>query len=81
MPIATPLETMTTTDKLRAMEEIRADPVRASETDKSESVPSPSRYADILRAREQRIAHGASRFPDIAKAKREARQAVRGQIE
>nr|VFJ95406.1 MAG: hypothetical protein BECKLFY1418A_GA0070994_10503 [Candidatus Kentron sp. LFY] len=28
MPIAIPLETMTTTDKLRAIEEIRADLVR-----------------------------------------------------
>nr|VFK24839.1 MAG: hypothetical protein BECKLPF1236A_GA0070988_104393 [Candidatus Kentron sp. LPFa]VFK35926.1 MAG: hypothetical protein BECKLPF1236C_GA0070990_104473 [Candidatus Kentron sp. LPFa] len=76
MHIAIPLETMTTADKLRAIEEIRADPVGNLEANESDSVPSPSWHADVLRAREQRIADGASRFPDIA----EAKQAVREKI-
>nr|VFJ91541.1 MAG: hypothetical protein BECKLFY1418B_GA0070995_102619 [Candidatus Kentron sp. LFY] len=41
MPIAVPLETMTTIDKLRAVEEIWVDLVRKSEADESESVPFP----------------------------------------
>nr|VFK59934.1 MAG: Putative addiction module component [Candidatus Kentron sp. UNK]VFK70172.1 MAG: Putative addiction module component [Candidatus Kentron sp. UNK] len=77
MPIAIPLETMTTTDKLRAIEEIWSDLIRESKANESDSIPSPSWHADILRDRERRIADGASRFLDIA----EAKQAVRGQIE
>ena len=64
-------------DKLRAIEEIWGDLVRNLDVDKSEDLPSPSWHADILQAREQRIAEGRSRFLDIA----EAKQAVRGQIE
>nr|VFJ51358.1 MAG: Putative addiction module component [Candidatus Kentron sp. FW]VFJ59638.1 MAG: Putative addiction module component [Candidatus Kentron sp. FW] len=77
MPIAIPLETMTTTDKLRAIGEIQANLTRKSEVNESERVPSPSWHADILRDREQRIADGASHFLDIA----EAKQAVRERIE
>nr|VFK80665.1 MAG: Putative addiction module component [Candidatus Kentron sp. SD] len=77
MSIAIPLETMTTTDKSRAIEEIWTDLVRSLDANASESIPSLSWYADILRDREQRIADGTSRFLDIA----EAKQAVRGQIE
>nr|VFK23115.1 MAG: Putative addiction module component [Candidatus Kentron sp. LFY] len=76
MPIAIPLEKMTTTDKLRAIEEIRADLIRNLDANESERVPSPSWHADVLRAREQRIANGASRLLDIA----EAKQAVREQL-
>ncbi|VFM96338.1 MAG: Putative addiction module component [Candidatus Kentron sp. G] len=77
MHLAIPLETMTTTDKLRAIEEIWADLARESNANEPENIPSPSWHADVLCAREQRIADGASRFLDIAEAKR----AVRGQIE
>nr|VFK42396.1 MAG: Putative addiction module component [Candidatus Kentron sp. TC] len=77
MSLAIPLETMTTTDKLQAIEEIWTDLVRKSEANESESLPSPSWHTDVLRAREQRIADGASRFLDIA----EAKQAVRERIE
>nr|VFJ74095.1 MAG: Putative addiction module component [Candidatus Kentron sp. FW] len=77
MPIAIPLGTMTTTDKLQAIGEIQADLIHKSRVNESESVPSLSWHADILRDREQRIANGASRFPDIA----EAKQAVRERIE
>nr|VFK22497.1 MAG: Putative addiction module component [Candidatus Kentron sp. MB]VFK28827.1 MAG: Putative addiction module component [Candidatus Kentron sp. MB]VFK74112.1 MAG: Putative addiction module component [Candidatus Kentron sp. MB] len=77
MHFAIPLETMTTTDKLRAIEEIRTDLVRNLDTNESKDILSPSWHADVLRAREQRIADGASRFLDIA----EAKQAVRERIE
>nr|VFK42030.1 MAG: hypothetical protein BECKSD772F_GA0070984_11123 [Candidatus Kentron sp. SD]VFK47905.1 MAG: hypothetical protein BECKSD772E_GA0070983_11093 [Candidatus Kentron sp. SD] len=39
MHIAIPLETMTTTDKLRAIEEIWADLVRNLDANESESIP------------------------------------------
>nr|VFK56810.1 MAG: Putative addiction module component [Candidatus Kentron sp. TUN]VFK63606.1 MAG: Putative addiction module component [Candidatus Kentron sp. TUN] len=77
MHIAIPLKTITTTDKLRVIEEIGADLVRNLDANESEDILSPSWHADILQDREQRIANGASRFLDIA----EAKQAVRGQIE
>nr|VFK51678.1 MAG: Putative addiction module component [Candidatus Kentron sp. TC] len=69
MSLAIPLETMTTTDKLQAIEEIWADLVHNLDANESEDVLSPSWHADVLRAREQRIAEGASRFLDIAEAK------------
>nr|VFK44655.1 MAG: Putative addiction module component [Candidatus Kentron sp. TC]VFK54121.1 MAG: Putative addiction module component [Candidatus Kentron sp. TC] len=77
MHLAIPLETMTTTDKLQAIEEIWTDLVRNLDANKSEDVLSPSWHTDVLRAREQRIADGVSRFLDIA----EAKQAVREKIE
>jgi len=76
MHLAIPLETMTTTDKLQAIEEIWTDLVRTSDANKSEDIPSPFWHADILRAREQRIADGASRFLDIAEAKRAVRERI-----
>nr|VFK41413.1 MAG: hypothetical protein BECKTC1821D_GA0114238_101016 [Candidatus Kentron sp. TC] len=60
---------MTTTDELRAIEENWADLVRNPDANESEDILSPSWRAGILRAREQRIADGASRFLDIAEAK------------
>ena len=69
MHIAIPLEKMTAAEKLRLIEEIWADLARAPE-----DVPSPSWHADVLRAREQRIADGASRFLDIAEAKQAVRE-------
>ena len=72
MQIAIPLDRMSTTDKLRAIEEIWADLARASE-----DVPSPSWHADVLRAREQRIADGTSRFLDIAEAKQAVRERLK----
>nr|VFJ93957.1 MAG: Putative addiction module component [Candidatus Kentron sp. LFY] len=76
MHIAIPLETMTTTDKLRTIEEIWADLVRNLDANESEDILSPSWHADVLRVRERRIAEDASRFLDIA----EAKQAVREQL-
>nr|VFJ61087.1 MAG: Putative addiction module component [Candidatus Kentron sp. FM]VFJ73932.1 MAG: Putative addiction module component [Candidatus Kentron sp. FM]VFK13625.1 MAG: Putative addiction module component [Candidatus Kentron sp. FM] len=76
MNIAIPLKTITTTDKLRAIEEIQADLVRDLDANESEDIPSLAWHADILRDRERRIADGTSRFLDIP----EAKQAVRGQL-
>ena len=71
MRIAIPLEQMSVSDKLRAIEEIWSDLARAPE-----DIPSPSWHADVLRAREQRIADGTSRFLGVEDAK----QAVRGRM-
>ncbi len=69
MHIAIPLEQMSATDKLEAIELIWADLTRVAE-----DVPSPAWHADVLRAREQRIADGTSRFLDIAEAKHAVRK-------
>nr|VFK42613.1 MAG: Putative addiction module component [Candidatus Kentron sp. TC] len=61
---------------MRAIEEIWADLVRNLDANESESIPSPSWYADILYAREQRITDGASRFLDIAEAKQAGRERI-----
>ena len=71
MHVTIPLDKMSVTDKLQAIEEIWADLTMVSE-----DVPSPAWHADVLRAREERISDGRSRFLDIA----EAKAAVRGQI-
>ncbi len=71
MHVTIPLDKMSATEKLQAIEEIWADLSMVSE-----DVPSPAWHADVLRAREERIADGRSRFLDIA----EAKAAVRGLI-
>nr|VFK19537.1 MAG: hypothetical protein BECKLFY1418C_GA0070996_105912 [Candidatus Kentron sp. LFY] len=45
MPIAIPLETMTTTDKLRAIEQIRADLVRDLDANELENILASFRRA------------------------------------
>ncbi len=69
MQFAIPLERMSTLEKLRAIEDIWADLVC-----KRDDVPSPSWHADILHAREERIANGTSRFLDIEEAKQAVRE-------
>ena len=64
MQLAIPLERMSTMEKLRVIEDIWAD--LACERD---DVPFPAWHADILHAREERIANGTSRFLDIEEAK------------
>jgi hypothetical protein len=71
MPLAIPLEQMSVAEKLAALEEIWDDLARTPE-----NVPSPAWHADVLAARERRIAGGASRFLDVA----EAKQAVRARL-
>ena len=72
MHIAIPLDQMSPTDKLQAIEEIWSDLARAPE-----DVPSPSWHADVLRAREQRIADGTSRFLDVPEAKQAVRERLK----
>ena len=67
-----PLDKMSATDKLKAIEEIWTDLSHAPD-----DVPSPAWHADVLRAREERIARGESRFLSIP----EAKEAVREQIQ
>jgi len=71
MQLVIPLNRMSATDKVEAMEEIWADLSR-----NAADVPSPAWHADVLCVREDRISEGTSRFLDIA----EAKQAVREQI-
>jgi len=59
-----PLDKMTTSEKLRALEEIWDDLLR-----QSDDVPSPSWHADVLGARQKRHREGASQFEDWASAK------------
>lgn len=69
MQIAIPLDKMTIQDKLRALEEIWED-LRHT----PEDVPSPSWHADVLRAREDRVREGKSKFGDWPDAKRRIRK-------
>ncbi len=69
MQIAIPLETMTTGDKLMALEKIWSDLERTP--DKG---PSPAWHADVLRAREVRVREGLSHFGDWTDAKRRIRE-------
>ncbi len=69
MQINIPLEEMSVEDKLRAMEIIWADLANTRE-----NIPSPAWHADVLRAREQRISEGATRFMDITEAKKAVRK-------
>jgi len=71
MTVTIPLGKMSAAEKLEVLEEIWADLARAAG-----DIPSPSWHADVLRAREQRIVDGTSRFLDIESAK----QAVREQL-
>jgi len=71
MELILPLDKMTVSDKLRALEEIWNDLCR-----RAEEIPSPVWHADVLRAREKRIRKGSSRFTDWNEAKRKIRNRV-----
>jgi len=71
MNLTIPLEKMSVADKLGAIEIIWSDLVSHSA-----KVPSPAWHADVLRARDARIAAGEAEFFTIA----EAKQAVRNRI-
>ncbi len=72
MQLAIPLDTMTTVDKLKALEEIWSDLQRTPE-----DVPSPAWHADVLRAREDRVREGSSQFVGWTEAKRRIREQTR----
>ena len=67
-----PLDQMTTEEKLRTLEVIWDDLCRSSE-----DVPSPAWHGDVLRAREERVEGGTSRYVAREKAKDHIRDAVR----
>lgn len=69
MDMSLPLNKMTVTEKLRAIEEIWENLLRDSE-----NVPSPAWHADVLSAREQRIRDGKSKFSDWNEAKSRIRK-------
>ena len=72
MPQTMPLKSMSTAEKIRALEELWEDLIRHSE-----DVPSPAWHADVLGARKRRAASGASKFTDWSLAKRRIRERVR----
>lgn len=72
MDLVLPLDKMSTEDKLRTMEEIWADLQRGQ----GEIAP-PAWHADVLRAREARIASGEAKFSDWAEAKERIRKNTR----
>ena len=72
MPVAIHLDKMTTSDKLRALEEIWDDLQRTPK-----DMPSPAWHADVLRARTHRIRARKSSFRDWPDAKRSIRERAR----
>jgi hypothetical protein len=69
---APPLDEMTVSDKLHAMEQIWDDLCR-----NPENVPSPGWHSYILQAREGRVKEGSSKFTDWAEAKEKIRNSVK----
>lgn len=72
MELTLPLDQMTTEDKLRAIEEIWSSLVRSPD-----NIPSPGWHADELRATEQRVQEGKSKFVDWEQAKQSIRDQTR----
>lgn len=72
MQLAIPLQKMSVTDKLQAIEEIWADLIRES-TD----VPTPAWHGDVLRVRKQRVMDGTARFLEVDDAKKAVREQVK----
>ncbi len=68
MEVTLPLDQMTTTEKLRALEQIWENLCRTPN-----EVPSPSWHADVLQDREKRIQQGSSQFVDWSEAKERIR--------
>ncbi len=67
-----PLDEMTISDKINAMEQIWDDLCR-----NPENVPSPNWHRDILQAREGRAKQGSSRFTNWTEAKEKIRKSVK----
>ena len=72
MDVTLPLDRMTTTERLSALEAIWESLCR-----RPSDVPSPSWHADILRNREQRVREGSSHFNDWAEAKPNIRDSTK----
>ncbi len=72
MEVVLPLDKMTISEKLRALDQLWDDLQRTSE-----KVPSPTWHADVLRAREERVREGKSKFSDWPEAKNRIRERVK----
>lgn len=72
MNVTLPLDQMTISDKLRAIEEIWEDLCRSAK-----DVPSPAWHADVLRARDARAKDGSAKYVDWAQAKKDIRDSVK----
>lgn len=72
MEVALPIDNMTTSDKLRAMEELWEALRRTPR-----KIPSPAWHADVLQAREARVRQGTARFTDWSEAKARLRKRAR----
>jgi len=71
MDFEIPLDRMSTSDKLRALEKIWDDLQRTPG-----AVPSPSWHADVLRKREKEYKEGSSGFTDWPEAKKRIRDSL-----
>lgn len=71
MNTALPLDSMSTHEKLQAIEDIWSDLLR-----RSADIPSPSWHGNVLNAREQKVKEGTARFLTVD----EAKQAVRSKV-
>jgi len=72
MNVTLPLEQMTISEKLQAIEEIWEDLCRSTK-----DVPSPAWHADVLRARDARAKEGSAKCVDWARAKEDIRDSVK----
>jgi len=72
MDFEIPLDRMSTSDKLRALEKIWDDLQRTPG-----AVPSPSWHADVLREREKEYKEGSSGFTDWPEAKKRIRNGMK----
>ncbi len=72
MNFETPLDRMSTSDKLRALEIICSDLQRTPG-----EFPSPSRHADVLREREGEYKEGLSGFADWPEVKKRIRDQLK----
>ena len=71
MELPLPLDKMTISEKLSALEQIWEDLCRTPQ-----NIPSPAWHADVLHAREQRVREGKSEFIDWTDAKRSIRDSA-----
>ncbi len=69
MSVALPLETMTTSEKLSAIEQLWDDLSRHAE-----NVPSPAWHGDVLEVREASVQEGTAGFSDLAEVKERLRK-------
>ncbi len=72
MDLEIPLDRMSTSDKLRALEKIWDDLQRTPS-----EVPSPAWHADVLREREKEYNEGSSQFTDWPEAKKRIRDSLK----